>query len=664
MGIRRGPTLRRPRESRVTHDARYDRAAVHFTMTTQVDGKLDIRRSTRRLLDSHVAISAAWPSEDKIRVSRYARSQARSLRRARSMYEHYVKADGTRSWASGIGFAIKHPRLGYHHLRALWAPRVLADIDALLKNKTLTGLVVFSVKHPTAAVRYVLPNVRLSRGPELKESPTNVDELLHSGEDEPAPSVEEDDGDPLEPLNEAERLIIDQQIVSAAERFTDRRIFGGRSHDEDRFVRLQLRNSYHDFVVPGESTSQHVVFEPRLLLHESGAVQLDLTIRAEGPLSTDQILGLMWGPAPRIVRSEMSTPLLAGSGWEPLVVEIGEELDVGKPLAVIDHEFPASMTEASKAHLGAVMTVLRRQTTYWVNYPVALVQPASCCSPERWRSNHSQEVHRLAVRGRGTGGIASHVERPPDLSMHPDHSLFANLGSAVYLQWDGEIPTGIEELDTVLVLDYALLTYVRLQTMEWKVSKLALGERVLTRRYRDALELFSELRQGNVRAGEARDIIRHVLADAGADQMRSTIETALSLAGTAHETVSASRASRRSWWITVFATLIAALVAVPAVQQLIDSAAALSSSAGSGPFVAPLLWAGSLGFWGPWALMGTVVALVGVLMTLGWIWRHRPGHLPSLRRGYAWPNRIMMKGQPPDFEFSAAKTSEDATRTP
>lgn len=398
MGIRRGRTLRYWRGSGAVHDARYESAAIHFTMTTQVDGRLDIRRSTRRLLDSHVAISAAWPSEDKIRVSRYARVQARSLRRARSMYEDYVKADSTPSWASGIGFAVRHPRLGYYHLRALWTPRVLADIDALLKNKTLTGLAVFTLKHPIAAAKYILPNVRLSHGSDSEESPTSVEELVHDGVNEPAPADEGDDGDPTETLNEAEQLIIDQQIVSAAERFTDRRIFGGRSHDEDRFVRLQLRNSYHDFVVPGESATQHVVFEPRLLWHESGAIQLDLTIRAEGPLSTDQILGLMWGPAPRIVHSEMSTPLLAGSGWEPLVVEIGEELDVGKPLALIDHEFPASMTDASMAHLGAVMRVLRRKTTYWVHYPVALIQPGSCCSPEQWRSNHSQDVHRLAIR--------------------------------------------------------------------------------------------------------------------------------------------------------------------------------------------------------------------------------------------------------------------------
>lgn len=183
------------------------------------------------------------------------------------------------------------------------------------------------------------------------------------------------------------------------------------------------------------------------------------------------------------------------------------------------------------------------------------------------------------------------------------------------------------------------------------VARMILGERELRKRYRDAIDLFSELRQGNVRAGEARDVVSHLLTELGADQMRPTIESALNLAGMAHSTVSAAKASRRSLWITLLATGIAVLVAFPALGQLLDSAAKQPLASGPAGMLAPLRWAASLGFWGPWALMGWVLAAALGFWLLGWLVRHRPRRLPSFRRGYAWPTR---------FTFTSHRRSFDA----
>lgn len=95
---------------------------------------------------------------------------------------------------------------------------------------------------------------------------------------EPEMMVDQEDVDTLEMLAEAEAAYLGTQVVSAAVRESDANLFGGPDRDGDGFVRLMLRESYHDFVLPGSGEKHHVVFEPRLLLHESGVAQLDLAL--------------------------------------------------------------------------------------------------------------------------------------------------------------------------------------------------------------------------------------------------------------------------------------------------------------------------------------------------------------------------------------------------
>ncbi|WJL97210.1 hypothetical protein QSU92_08650 [Microbacterium sp. ET2] len=514
----------------------------------------------------------------------------------------------------------------------------------------------FLVLHPIFGLRKVLPLVRFSRSDaEATESPGIQDDaaalLLEESAEAQAPEgdaagdLHDDFGtaDLLQILDEAEQNYMKNQIVSAAERVVDAELFGWGATTRP-FVRMSLRNSYHDFLIDGVPGTQHVVFEPRLTLYSDGLIQLDLAVRAEGPLSTSQVLDLMWGPAPRVVSSEVSAPLYEGTDWEGLADLRDGAMDMGEPLASFQHAVPVSMGDILQVHMQAVLRAMKwRGPVQWLNYPVAFTKPGACCSATRWRENHAHDVHLLAIRGQFRSRIASHVASPADLSMRSTHSLFATLGSAIYIRWEGAIPAAIRELNTVLVFEFALQLYLRLVTMESRVARLRLGDRELRVRYREALRLFSELRQGSLRAGEARDIARAVLRELGAEEIRPTIETALTLAGTAHDTVSAARAARRSWWITVLATLIAALVAVPALQQLLLSLPATPSEPIGAVLLAPLNWASDLAFWGPWALMGATIAVVVGAVALGWVVRHRPRHVPGIRRGFAWPTRFTVK---------------------
>jgi hypothetical protein len=638
------------------HDARFSSATVHFTTTLQMAGKVDIVRASRRLLNADLALAAAWPSETAIRVPKRFQRLARPLRRAHSMNWEYQRAVSSGTWRAATRLAFKHPKIGVMHFRALWAPRTASDLEGLMATMKVRSLMIFLLKHPIVGVRNVLPNIRFVRSskkgnhPEPTESVPPPEGQLESA---PMDSELDDERQTLALLEEVERMVLDQQLVAAAEREIDSRLFGGKNHDEDRFVRLALRNSYHEFNVPGTTAQQTVVFEPRLLLHESGAIQLSIALRTEGPLNTSEVLELMYSPGPRIVRSEFAKPLLIGSGWENRVTGWADELDAGAPLAVIAHSEPVSIQDVLFAHADAVMRVMRQRCTSWVTFPLVIAVPGPCCEQHTWRKNHREDVVRIALRSMSTARVAEHVQDPTDFSLRADHSLFASMGSAAYFQWEGNPPVGVDELNTVLVVEYALLLYMRLQSMETEVARMALGERELRDRYKDAILLFSELRQGNLRAGESRIFVAHMLQEMGANHIRPTIESALNLAGMAHSTKSDAKAARRSWWITLVATVVAVVVAVPSVSQLLDAAKTAPTETGGEWLLTPLKQSAALGFWGPWVVLGSISGVLLFTWFAGWVLRRRPRGLPGRRRGFAWPTQITVQAQDTNQDASA-----------
>lgn len=657
----------RPRVSRVItvptrasgsrgHEPRFSSASVHYLLSAQQIGSTDLARSARALLDADLAVSAAWPTETAVRVPYRLRKEARRIRRLRELKRLWDEAQhGT--WQSALRLGLRSPRIGVAFLRAKWVSEVAAPrVKRLAESPTISKVLGLLVLHPIITTRRVLPAVRLRRradGDDTVEagSATQSDATEHlvqerlEHDSEANSVVEDDESDPfaplLETLAEADRVYLDRQVVSVAIRLSDQHLFGGPDRDEDGFVRLMLRESYHDFVLPGSDDEHHVVFEPRLLLHQSGVLQLDLALSVHSHLQIEQVVAMLWGPEELFVRSRMSTPLLAGTSWEHLADYSAEEVDAGHQLGVIEHSVPVSMSAILHVHLAAIMATTRRTYSFWMIYPVGILDPVECCAAETWKKEHRQGLLRLANRAPADSAVAHHVDLPQDLSYSAARSLYANLGSAVFFQWEGDAPKGIAELNTVLVIEYALLLYMRLHVMEEELSRLMLGERELRSRYSAAVRLFSELRQRDLRSGETRAIVRHVLESLGAPEMRRTIETALDLSTAAYSTLSAERAARRAWWVTLAATLLAFLVAAPTIRELLGGVPDVRP--GDAWVLSPLRWLRDSGFAGPWIAIAGILLLVVLMLSLAMLWRNRPRRLQSIRRGYKWPVEFRVK---------------------
>lgn len=620
------------------HSATFADAAVHFTYALHTRKRLKIARASRRLLARDIAVSAAWPSETRIRVTSRLRKQGRAMERMRSVVSRMDDVMRERSWTSFLRLAIRHPKSIRHGYQLVAAKKVWPDVQELNASLSVRSLAWFTARHPLIAAFYVWPNIKFARIKKGKEEP---DEPI-----EPLPDLDPHDetwrNDVLEPIYEADKFYLNRQLLSAAEREQDRDLFGGRDREWDGFVRLVLRESYHDLFVPGRGDeTQHVIFEPRLFLHWSGVAVLTIRIECEGPLSTTELIDLMWGPAPRIARSRMAEPLVRGTWIEPLVTHWGDEKrDAGARLASIEWESAVSMSDILHAHMKLIEKTIGARFQHPLTYPVSIIQAGECCPASKFQVNHADDIQRITTRMQTSRPLAAHVERETDWSSTADHSLFVNLGSSSYFQWDGPRPLGLPELQTTLVVEYGLTLYKRLQAMEEEVSRMRLGERRLRRRYRDAILLFSELRQGDVHAGTARAIVRHLLRDMGADEIRPTIESALNLASMAHSTVSAEKSSRRAWWLALVGTVVAAIVSVPTISNMLD-ALPTAGAGGVGDFLLiPLREAATLGYWGPWAVVGVIACALLALWLIGKVVRGWPRLQLDLRRGYAWPTQF------------------------
>ncbi|MFB9660086.1 hypothetical protein ACFQS3_09995 [Glycomyces mayteni] len=533
------------------HDAVLPGATVHFTFTTSIGRSLNLERASRQLLQSDVAIAAAWPSETGIRLTPALARLDRRAERLQRLYDDIARARTTSQWAR------------------------------------------FMVKHPVVAAR------------SLKTAWTSEPERSEEG-----PSGPEGDRVDSEVLDTARAVSIDAQKVSLVEREISADLFGGMDQDEDRYVRLCLRSSYHQVEPPFKGHRPFdVAFEPRLLLHESGVVQLTIALPIKAALTARELSTMSIAKTPCITMSTFPEPLLAGLRTTRRRPPLGtwlEDLDAGARLREMSFDQPCTIEDVLGRHLEAIGATIGYRLPQSFNiYATVMTAAGRCCnSHQEWKRAHRSELRTIAARWFGEDELSDNVDEGRDYSSTRSSSLHLNLASALHITWRGKPPSPMRELYTVLVIEYGMLLYWRLAEIERRAPRLSTGDRALTVLYRDIIQLFAELRQGSIRYGSARDISRSLIRHLGGDDMRAVIETSLSLGAQAYAAKRAATDARRSLGIALLGAIIAALVAVPVLSDLLDGAQGEAFGGFAGVLYAPIEWAAGLGPWGPWAILG------------------------------------------------------------
>lgn len=559
------------------HEAQFHSTAVHFTFTTRVRGPLNIERASRALLDNDLAETAAWPSEPSIRLAPRYRRIDRSIRRAEKLTEDAAAAQTADTKRAWLGFALRHPRVA----------------SQILRMRT--------------------------------KSAGHHDEL---------------DLSPHEYLEEAWTLLSEAQKVSAIERAVDQELFGGASRDNDTFVRLMLRSSSHIFQLPetvGET--QDVIFEPRLLLAESGEVQLTVATYFEAPLTTQQIVQLSRSDKSPIIHSEIPEPLMAGMP-KPDTAWIGawsDVLNAGARIREIDFEEPFPLFDALERHLIAVgFHIGHPLPTDWSVYATIFTAVGDCCaSKKEWLRNHQTDVGLVVSRHSGQG---TRLHPGKDFSIVEGESHYINGAASTHLTITEAPPVPLEQLRIVMLLEYGLLLDWKLRTLEARAGTFQLKERLLSQLYRDCIRLFIDLRHGEIKYGTARDVTRHLVGELGGYEVRDNIERTLELSAQAFATKSASRDSSQSIRLTLLATIVAIIVAVPVIPQFLSAIRSMKPGSFLDFLLVPLRWVAEQGDWSTWIVLGVALIATFVQPIVRNLFAVRHFRVPRAyrRRGKSW----------------------------
>ena len=574
---------------RKNHEATFRESTVLFTFTLDVGESLNIERAARRLLESDIAYSAAWPSESSVRVP----SSSRSL----------------------------------HQL--IWrTQQIFSDTEVATKGKRWWW---FSLRHPIIVLR----GFRSVRA--------------HSEEasEEAADGHSPDSGQAA--LDKAHEIVMNRVKVSAAERSIDAGLFSARSRKSDSFVRLVLRNSYH-WVKGPDAEEIYFVAEPRLLLHRSGAVQLTIAVPIPRELRTRDLVRLSHASQLTAIRSEWSEPLLADLPSRHLGGEWSSDLDSNARLRTITYDGGNEWSAIMLRYVDACFASIgSRSRTGWLSYPTVMTKAGDCCQNSRlWRKRHAEDIIRLAVRFDSRAELAPSASAGQDLAVQRDNSLYVNMGSATHITFTGAVADGISQLYTVLITEYAVLLYWRLRQMDRALARSDLRGRSVTRLNRASLKLLAEARLEDLSHGTTRHIVRTALQDLGGDQVRESLLTSLDLTSQALAMREGASQSRRGAWLAFLAVVFSLVVAIP---TLVGPLAEWGG--GPKELSPPWLrWVYSNASELPFMLLGLLI-LGGVLALIvgGVVRAVRASDWPHQwrRRGYYW-KRLRLEARPNDTE--------------
>lgn len=494
----RGPSVQRV----APHPATFERTTVYFIWTQATKRPLVLGKATHRLLRAEIASTAAWPSEQTVRLPPSLARVDAGIARLRAASDFVDEIDG---WRSLVGSALRHPRMLARVLRLAAQGR--------------------------------------------KRTPD-----------------EAEDEDSADPLDEVEMMLMDWQKVALLEREIDRSTFGGDAHLEDRFVRLMLRPTHHTLTVAGEAYD--TVFEPRLLLHEEGVIQIAVGVELPAQSLLSGVVAGSSPESPIMSKSRIPEPFApphgkwAGGSWSDTLVS-------GVRERILPHDEPADVGSYLEFLAGSVQDHIHAELDpHSLCFPVVITQPAVCCSD--WSTGHPRELLAL------TSGVSAETsdqdlraELPRDFAAFRDHSMFHSLASATVVHWDEWRP-GIWDLNFTMLYEHATLLYARARRAERKTRLVPSKRRQISGLSQVALFMDAEARGAFVHAGTARTTFRDVLRELGVPEILDTLAKGLALANDRATARASERVARSTRNLTLFGLGIAVVAAIPATPQILS----------------------------------------------------------------------------------------------
>lgn len=487
---------------------------MYYVHTIPLRDPVNLGKAVEGLLECELATSAAWPSEDVIRI---APSLAQVDRGAATLRDLVALQGSITGWNSLLRAAMRRPRFAWRALRSA------------LRRKGRAG------------------------------------------------DGEEEDGSVEGDLEEIHHILREAQKFSLLERQLERQILGGRDRNEDRFVRLFLRPSFHTLEIGDAPTS--LLLEPRVLIHRDGAVQITFGIHLPAGLGTADILEAA-SPDERILATSSFPEPYAKPGQEWTGGKWAAEREAGVRMRLFDDGPPASVHEWLKVMSGRVLSVIgARQEGNFLTSPIIIAQTGECC--REWEAHHTRDIAHLCVRHVPEPGAELKVSTGPDLSVDTSHRVFTGVGSALILKLRPWRPS-INDLRFTLLIEHTLLTFLRLRRLERSLGDMRTARNAVEETYQQTLHLTEEARGSSILSGSARDIARNLLVQLGAPETLENIRLGITMLGEragTRATVHRGRVANRLALFGVVVALVATVPSIPSILELIERQRTLNPDA-------------------------------------------------------------------------------------
>jgi hypothetical protein len=573
-----------------SHEPVFKETTVHYIFTWSATGPIDVRSIAERLLVAGIAETTGSPASPEVRISPQLATLEKQI-------------------------------------------RDLGNVKGLYNIHTRLDLIKWVSRNPVLAARL-------------------VKHMRNREETAPASQSTGQDG-----LTEVEKqikqVIWDAQATNAVQHAIESDLYAPSYLSDEPYLRLTLHGfpCWLDITEGGiprkkDDTSDGIMANVLLLIHQSGCIQLTIVLQLPDSLSADALAHRTRASNLGIARSEIAEPVLRAYGKymhaseRSLAGQWAEETDRGVRWRTVDHENGATLVDVFEMYRDAIEQAASMASLgEWRCYPVVFIDSLGCCSSERqWIRHHRDDLVRLSS---GAPRASLRKSLPlEDQALTTNFSVYCEIGWTIHIHW--RFTSGRSDfagqLATVVVVEHALLRYWQLVALAHRLASTQTDFKSIAKVQREAIFGLQEYRRTVLVFGTANEMANRLLQRLGEHEMYTRILESLGLLQQMIANEGSTRSARTQNTVAAAAIFATVVLGLPSIETILSTAKSVPRKGVIGQIVYPfhvLAHRGALGVWeGYLALLAVVVIVVVASIIRGRRMRMNRSSLPGVSWRY------------------------------
>lgn len=572
-----------------SHAPLFGETTVHYIFTWSTATPIDVRSIAEKLLVAGIAETVASPADAEVRISPQLATLEKQI-------------------------------------------RDLGNVQGLYNIHSRLDLIKWASRNPILAAK-------LARRARKLES---TSQTTRSAGESRLKEVEQ----------QTKQIIWEAQATNAVQHAIESDLYSPAYLSDEPYLRLALHGfpcwlDITDGGTPRKSgdTSDGIMANVLLLIHQSGCIQLTIVMQLPDSLSTDALSRLTLARNMHIARSEIAEPVLRAYckynhvSERSLAGVWAEGMGRGIRWRTVDHEDGATLVNVFEMYRDAIEQAAGVTSLgEWRCYPVVFIDSLGCCNTEQqWIRHHRDDLMRLS-----SGVPRASLRRPlplEDQALTTEFSVYCGISWTIFIHW--RFTSGrsdfFQQLATVVVVEHALLRYWQLVALAHRVASTQTDSRSMAKVQREAIFGLQEYRRAVIVFGSANEMANRLLHQLGEHEMYTRILESLGLLQQMIANEGSERSARTQNTVAAAAILATVVLGLPSIETILSTANSVPRKGVIGQIAYPfhvLAHRGALGVWeGYLALLAIMMIVIVASVARRRRVRVRRSPLP----GVSWP---------------------------